>query len=127
MSTPNNTILVLEDETVLLEAIVKKLQTNGYSVTSSLTGEHALKSLLSMPEKPALIWLDFYLKDMNGKDFMIELQKHDELKDIPVIVVSNSISDDLVTNMLGLGVKKYMLKANYALDDIIREMKAFIK
>jgi CheY-like chemotaxis protein len=111
----------------LLEAIVKKLQTNGYSVTSSLTGEHALKILTAQSTKPALIWLDFYLKDMNGMEFMLELNKLDNLKNIPVIVVSNSISDDLVTSMLDLGVKKYLLKANYALDDIISEMKEFIQ
>ena len=40
-------------------------------------------------------------------------------QNIPVIVVSNSANAEKVNTMLALGAKKYLLKAEYRLDDII--------
>jgi CheY-like chemotaxis protein len=75
---------------------------------------------------PGAIWLDYYLKDMNGLAFMQELKQNPKWADIPVLVVSNSASPDKVSNMLGLGAKKYILKAEYRLDEIIGMIRDFI-
>ena len=45
---------------------------------------------------------------------------------IPVIVVSNSASEEKGKNMLALGVRKYLLKASYRLDELIPIIKHFI-
>ncbi len=126
MDQPKHTVMVVEDETLLLQAIVKKLTVEGIETVSCSTGQQAVDYLNSLPKLPDAIWLDYYLKDMNGLDFMHVLKKNTQWSEIPVVVVSNSASDDKVHSMLALGVTKYLLKAEYRLDEIIKIIKDFI-
>src|SRR5690349_6376915 len=122
MSKEAPTIMVVEDETLLLQAITKKLKLSGMDVLSCASGQQAVDYLDSLDELPDAVWLDYYLKDMNGLAFMQQLKANAKWTNIPVIVVSNSASPDKVSNMLALGAKKYILKAEYRLDEIIKMM-----
>jgi len=126
MSKISPTIMVVEDETLLLQAITKKLKLSGMDVLSCASGEQAVDYLNNLEELPDAVWLDYYLKDMNGLAFMQELKQNEKWIGIPVIVVSNSASPDKVNNMLALGAKKYILKAEYRLDEIISMIRDFI-
>lgn len=126
MSKENPTIMVVEDETLLLQAITKKIKLSNMDVLSCASGKQAVDYLNSLEEMPDAIWLDYYLKDMNGLAFMQELKTNPKWADIPVLVVSNSASPDKVHNMLALGARKYILKAEYRLDEIIGMIRTFI-
>ena len=126
MSKQNPTIMVVEDENLLLQAITKKLKLSGMDVLSCASGKQALDYLQNLDELPDAVWLDYYLKDMNGLAFMQELKQNEHWSQIPVLVVSNSASPDKVNNMLALGAKKYILKAEYRLDEIIGMIRDFI-
>jgi DNA-binding response OmpR family regulator len=127
MSKENPTIMVVEDETLLLQAITKKLKIEGMDVLSCASGQQAIDYLNNLDELPDAVWLDYYLKDMNGLAFMQELKKNELWANIPVIVVSNSASPDRVNNMLALGARKYILKAEYRLGEIIGMIRGFIE
>ncbi len=126
MSKQNPTIMVVEDEVLLLQAITKKLKLSEMDVLSCSSGQQAVDYLQSIDELPDAIWLDYYLKDMNGLAFMQEIKANPKWANIPVLVVSNSASPEKVHNMLGLGAKKYILKAEYRLDEIIGMIRDFI-
>ncbi|SRR6266568_2525921 len=126
MSAQNPTIMVVEDETLLLQAITKKLKLSNMDVLSCSSGQQAVDYLDSIDELPDAVWLDYYLKDMNGLAFMQKLKANPKWENIPVLVVSNSASPDKVNTMLGLGAKKYILKAEYRLDEIIGMIRDFI-
>jgi CheY-like chemotaxis protein len=127
MSKENPTVMVVEDETLLLQAITKKLKLSGLDVISCASGQQAIDYLSNLDELPDAVWLDYYLKDMNGLAFMQTLKDNPKWTDIPVLVVSNSASPDKVNNMLGLGARKYILKAEYRLDEIIEMIRDFIQ
>lgn len=127
MSQENPTIMVVEDETLLLQAITKKLKISGMDVLSCASGQQAVDYLNNLDELPDAVWLDYYLKDMNGLAFMQELKANPAWTNIPVIVVSNSASPEKVSNMLALGARKYILKAEFRLDEIIGMIRDFIK
>lgn len=126
MSKENPTIMVVEDETLLLQAITKKLKFSNMDVLSCASGQQAVDYLNNLDELPDAIWLDYYLKDMNGLAFMQEIKGNPKWTNIPVIVVSNSASPEKVHNMLALGARKYLLKAEYRLDEIIGMIREFI-
>jgi len=119
------TVLVVEDEKMLLEAITKKLQVSGLDVVSCLGGTQALDYLKTMT--PDAIWLDYHLQDMDGLFFMGKLKEDPHTQQIPVIVVSNSASQDKVNSMLALGAEQYVLKAEHRLDDIITSVIKLIE
>jgi two-component system, chemotaxis family, chemotaxis protein CheY len=113
------TVLVVEDEQMLLKAIEMKLQKVGKKVVPCLSAEEALQYLKGAAEKPDVIWLDYYLKDMNGLEFMLTLKTDPSWANIPVMVVSNSATQEKVSRMLALGAKKYVLKAESRLEDLV--------
>ncbi|HRJ06493.1 MAG TPA: response regulator [Candidatus Saccharibacteria bacterium] len=126
MSKQSPTIMVVEDENLLLQAITKKLKLSGMDVLSCASGQQAVDYLNNLDELPDAVWLDYYLKDMNGLAFMQELKLNPKWENIPVVVVSNSASPEKVNNMLALGARKYILKAEYRLDEIIEMIKQLI-
>ena|SRR3989344_639966 len=112
-------VMVVEDEPLLLEAIGNKLETEGVRTVLCAGGKEAIDHLSNDSEPPDAIWLDYYLKDMDGLAFMNAIKQNVNWQNIPVIVVSNSANAEKVNTMLALGAKKYLLKAEYRLDDII--------
>lgn len=127
MSNIIPTLMVVEDEPLLLDAIAKKVRLNNMNVLPYLNGQDGLDYLKTAQELPDAIWLDYYLKDMNGLTFMQSLKQNSKWEKIPVVIVSNSASPDKVNNMLQLGAKRYLLKAEHRLDEIIETIKEFIR
>lgn len=126
MDNKISTVLVIEDEDLLLRAISKKLELSGLNPVTCTSGEQALDYLSSLLELPDVIWLDYHLKEMNGLDFLKKLKDNNLWSNIPVVIVSNSASEEKVHSMLALGAQKYILKAEYRLDDIIKTVKEFV-
>lgn len=122
MTPVKATIMIVEDEPLLLHAIVKKLEVSDLGSIACASGKQALDYLASLTELPDAIWLDYYLKDMTGLDFLQKVRKNNAWASIPVFVVSNSASEEKVDAMMKLGTKKYFLKAEHRLDDIIEKM-----
>ncbi len=110
---------------MLREAIVKKLSLAGYGAAEFGTGTEALKGLEGMMELPMVVWLDYYLPDMNGMEFIQQLKANPKWAKIPVVVVSNSASPDVVGKMLDLGADEYLLKVDKRLEDIIKVMEKY--
>lgn len=119
--------MVVEDEELLLQALTKKFKLAGLDVLSCSSGQQAVDYLNNLDNLPDAISLDYYLKDMNGLAFMQQVRDNPKWANIPVIVLSNSASPEKVTNMLALGAKKYLLKAEYRLDEIIVIIRELIK
>ncbi len=119
-------VLVIEDEELLLEAIARKLSNEGLDPITCTGAAQAFDYLKSLVEPPDVIWLDYYLKDANGLEFMKLFMKDPKWSQIPVVVVSNSASEEKRKAMLALGVKKYLLKAEYRLEEIIKIIKEIV-
>jgi CheY-like chemotaxis protein len=119
-------VLVVEDEELLLKAISDKLLRSGFEVVSCLSGRQAIEALGKDDKLPDAIWLDYYLKDMDGLEFMEQLKTEAKWAKIPVMVVSNSATPEKVQRMLALGANEYLLKAEYRLDDLIARMQSVI-
>lgn len=123
MKQGNRTVLVVEDERPLADAITLKLKKSGFEVVTARAVEQALEYLSEMNTIDA-IWLDHYLLGKeNGLDLVMQLKKEDsKWKHIPVFVVSNTAGPDKVQSYLHLGVNKYFVKAEHRLDEIVAEV-----
>ena len=118
-------ILVVEDERPLQEAIKLKLEKHDFSVVTARSVEQAKEYVSEIPQVDA-IWLDHYLiGEGSGLDFIAWCKEEDnaKCKNVPVFVVSNTASSDKVTTYMSLGAKKYFVKSNHKLDEIISEIK----
>jgi CheY-like chemotaxis protein len=81
------TILVVEDDTDVREALVEALSEQGYVVASATDGKEALASLRA-GARPGLILLDLMMPRMNGTEFRLAQRRDPDLAHIPVILLS---------------------------------------
>lgn len=79
-------ILFVDDEADLLLISSLRLNKTGYEVFGAKDGREALD--LAREKKPDLIVLDVYLPVMNGDEVARILKKDEDLKHIPIILIS---------------------------------------
>lgn len=100
------TILVVDDEPIVVEIAKRKLQERGFQVVTASNGEEAVEQLRS--NTPQLIILDIQMPKMNGYTFMIEKAKNPQWIDLPVIVLT--AYNEMEPLFKRHGVKAYLLK-----------------
>ena len=81
------TILLVEDDFDVREALVETLRDRGYEVESAGDGEQAL-SLLRNGVRPGLILLDLMMPRMSGSEFRMVQQVDPALSSLPVVLLS---------------------------------------
>jgi len=114
-------ILIVEDESVLQQSLVNKIQRDGWQASSALNGEEGLRSLKR--KKPDLILLDIRMPKMGGLEMLKEVRKKYDKKELPVIILTNYDEKENVSRSLELGAEIFLVKANYSLDDIMEKIK----
>ncbi|OIP78220.1 MAG: hypothetical protein AUK16_00640 [Parcubacteria group bacterium CG2_30_44_11] len=113
-------IVLIEDDQTLGEMLKKKLTLIGYTVTHVIDGAEGLKMIRQ--EKPDLVLLDILLPTMNGYE-ILEAKRDDlSIKDIPVIIVSNSGQPVELQRVLELGAIDYFIKAQFDPEEIISKV-----
>jgi CheY-like chemotaxis protein len=106
-------ILLVEDDVVDMMSVKRALKE--LKVTNPLfhveNGEEALEFLNDPAnEKPAIVLLDLNMPKMNGHEFLAVVKQDDELKRIPVIVLTTSRGELDKIQSFDLGVAGYMIK-----------------
>lgn len=119
------TVLVVEDDSQLLRAIITKLTGEGIRTLSARSVPAALKYLAKgFYPKPDVIWLDHYLLgDENGLDLVATIKPIQRTADIPIVVVSNSASSEKIAEYHRQGIFKYIGKAETSLAEIVEIVK----
>ena len=84
---PRKRILIVEDDTFIVEALSMILDDEGFEVTSSADGVIFNTPITSHPD---LILLDIRLNGTDRRDICKFLKEHPDLKHIPVILISGN-------------------------------------
>jgi CheY-like chemotaxis protein len=117
------TVLVVEDERQLANAVKEALAVHDFNVVMARTAEEGIAQLKNLNTVDA-IWLDHYLMGTsNGLDFVIQIKSDPEWSKIPVFIVSNTASQQNVHSYIRLGVTNYYTKADYDIGQIINDLK----
>lgn len=106
-------ILLVEDDYV--DATTVKRALKDIKVTNPLhlagNGEEALESLRNGKNgKPCIILLDLNLPKMNGIEFLQIVKKDENLKRIPVVVLTTSKDEQDIVDSFNFSVAGYMIK-----------------
>jgi len=101
-------ILVVDDEPDYVSAIQYHLGWSHYEVITAVNGKEALEKAEN--EKPDLILLDISMPVMNGYEVLEHLNKHPNLKDIPVIMVTVACEVQDIATASAYGIADYVAK-----------------
>ncbi|MGE3611288.1 MAG: response regulator [Bacteriovoracaceae bacterium] len=81
-------ILIIDDEIDFRLTLAELLTLQGYGVCTARDGIGALNYLLEKEEVPDLIILDLNMPNMNGWDFLKQIDANDVFSKIPLMIVS---------------------------------------
>lgn len=119
-----SSILVVEDDNVLREVLVEKLRKTGYDTMGAEDGEVAMK--IMRENKPDLILLDILMPKKNGMEVMEEMQEDNELKKIPIIVISNSGQPIEIERAKELGAIDFLIKAVFDPSEVLEKVQGVL-
>jgi YesN/AraC family two-component response regulator len=85
--------------------------------------DNARKALQLIDQQlPALIMLDLMMPDMDGFEFLDELQKNEETRSIPVVVVTGQVLNEQEMIRLNSGVVSIISKGIFNVDEIFEHL-----
>ncbi len=113
-------ILIIEDEEIVISLLQKKLAEEGYEVLIARDGKAGLKTIRE--EDPDLILLDIIMPKMGGFEVMEEMTKDSRIKDIPVVVISNSGQPVEIDRAQELGAKDWLIKTEFDAQEVINKV-----
>ena len=103
-------ILIVEDDDLVAKAYKRKLELAKYEVEIAADGQEGLEKAKLL--KPDLILLDILMPRLNGIEVLKQLKADNELKIVPIIVLTNLSSRENAEACLKEGCVSYIIKSS---------------
>ena len=118
-------ILIAEDENALSEVVKEEFKMAGFDVKVAKNGEDAI--VIAKKVHPDAILLDLIMPKKGGLDVLKELKADTELKDVPVIILSNLADDENIKKGLALGDVDYFVKTQHSVYEVIEKVQKYLQ
>ena len=117
-------ILVIDDESDLVELLKYNLAKEGYNVEFAFNGFDGIK--IAEVVKPDIIILDLMLPDINGYEVCKRIKQDSRLSGVPVIFLS--AKQEEVDKILGFeaGAEDYIIKP-FSVNELLARVRAILK
>jgi two-component system response regulator VicR len=117
------TVLVVDDEHDIANAVEMVLTMEGYQTCLAQNGKEALELLKEMPTKPDLIISDLMMPIMDGYEFVTALRANPEYRNIPLMITSAGRFDE---KRLPPGGSNIFIRKPFDLDNLIAQVAGLI-
>ncbi len=121
--TGSETILLVDDEPLLLELGTEILELHGYSVIPAASGEEAVDIFQRAPERIPLAILDMAMPGMNGLETLRTLRQSDP--ELRAIISSGFHTSRKMKDLLGTEVDAFVNKP-YEIDALTRKVRTLL-
>ena len=102
MAEEKKVVVCIEDEPEMIDLVKLILGRKGFDLVGAVGGREGLETVRRL--KPDLVLLDLMMPDMDGWEVYQKMKADDELKDIPVVVVTAKAQS--IDKVLGLHIAK---------------------
>ena len=116
-------IFMADDDSLLIHIYGKKFQAGGFDIEFAMDGEEAISKLKNFVIKPEIILLYCQMPRKNGFDVMEEIIKAKDLKNIPVVFLTNMYEPSDERKGINLGAVAYLVKSQYIPSEIVDKVK----
>ena len=114
-------VLVIDDDEWLVKLLARRLEHGGLTVRVALNSIEALDLIDDF--HPNVIILDLLMPGPNGLVLLHELQSHDDLGRIPVVVCTTSAREVTLEQLRPYGVRLLLDKTTMQPDDIMAAVR----
>lgn len=118
-------ILIVEDDPLISRMYEHIFLFEKYEVTLAEDGVVGLEKAREV--KPTIILLDVMMPRMNGIETLERIKSDPEIKNIPVVMLTNLAGDKDAETALAKGAVKYIVKSQYdpkQISDMVKEILA---
>jgi CheY-like chemotaxis protein len=123
MENSNPKILIVDDDTFLLNMYSMKFTNSGYEVTTIQSGKEALNKLKDN-YTPDIILLDVIMPVLDGLDLLSEIRKQNLAPQATIIMLTNQSDAVDVEKAKSFNVNGYIVKATTIPSDVITQVTA---
>jgi len=115
-------VLVVDDEPDVLLLCRVNLEFEGYEVVEASDGEMAMQVVRE--ENPDVVLLDVMMPKMDGWQVLAALKADDDLKDIPVVMLTAKVQDQDQIRGWSSGAAEYITKpfSPLALSQVLQDV-----
>lgn len=117
-------ILIVDDDELLLMLLEHKLGQRGLHVTTANDGEAGLRTAIET--RPDVIVLDGMMPVMDGFDVLRQLKANRNTEDIPVIMLSARRLEQDILKGLNLGAADYLVKP-FMPEELFLKIQRFVR
>lgn len=125
MKNKNKKVLIIEDDSYILDMYKIKLKASGFEVITANDGMEGLEILKK--ERPDIILLDVIMPKMDGFSVLKEIKNRPELSEIPVVLLTNLGQRENIEKGFELGATSYIIKAHFTPTEIVKKIKDVLK
>lgn len=108
MSTPQGSLLVVDDDEMNRDMLCRRLERRGYTVASAADGQRALEMIETQTFD--LILLDIMMPGISGLEVLRVLRDSHPMADLPVIMATAKDQSGDIVEALKLGANDYVTK-----------------
>ena len=119
----HGTILVVEDEQLMLRLLEKFLSQQGYQVLIASDGEEAVEVYHLHRLEIDVVLLDVGLPKLTGWDVLLKMKEDNP--DVRVVIATGYLAPKMKTDMLRIAVKHFVDKP-YVLDELLETIQSLI-
>ena len=112
-------ILIVDDDTFLLDMYAMKFTSSGYEVLPASSGEVALELLDEHQGELSFALIDLVMPEMDGFALLEEARARGHSDQVKFIVLSNLSQETDVEKAKGLGAIDYIVKANFTPSEVV--------
>ena len=109
-------VLLVDDDEVMLQMMQRLLQRSGYRVTTFDDGARAIAAVRARPDAFALVVTDFNMPNMTGLEVARAIAGI--RPDLPLIISSGYLPDELRSQAQRLGVRR-LLEKQHTIDELV--------
>lgn len=108
---PDKTIVIADDDEHIRDILEINFNDEGWSVKSFDDGHDCLNYLKSgKDDLPDLVFLDVMMPNLNGIYALEDLRDHDELRNVPVIILTSRSREEDIAKCIELGADDFISK-----------------
>ncbi len=119
-------ILIVDDDSFLLDMYALKFSQNNFEVYTATDGAQAIEKL-KIESKFSVILMDIIMPNMDGFEMLERINKDNLAPEALKIVLSNKSEQSDMDRGKSLGVAGYIVKANSTPGEVIEQVTAILK
>lgn len=117
-------VLLIEDDLPMVRMYTTRLEKENIEVVVAQDGQEGLQKTREW--SPDLVILDLMIPKIGGMEILEQLRSQAKTKNLPVIILSNLSQEQDIQRSQQLGVKEFLVKANYTPSQVVGKIKAYL-